>query len=147
MSLELLLGHYSNKIQAQSNPTEFAYANVKYSRQGDKVELKQWYQHEGEKKPYLRMLLEYEESYNYLRMWGKNLYTGRNTCPQVFRFTGKWWEGGTEGSCIVDGMKFVTTIRFNGSQYQSRDSGYSVETGEHVFGKHHDKGFFLFERV
>ena len=49
----LILGHYNNKQQAYSNPTKWPQVHILYSKiKSNVLELKQWYNYEGEDKPY-----------------------------------------------------------------------------------------------
>ena len=146
---KLILGHYENKKQAYSNPTKWPWVNILYTKiKPDVLELKQWYNYDGEEKPYrhyhITFRYEYEDT---VFTKAHNLLTDKEGCEMQWGYFAGTWYGAIKGECIVRDTKVVSAVEFDGTNYRSIDTGYNIETGKFSWGKEPSEGFFTFTKL
>jgi hypothetical protein len=133
---KMVLGHYSNKRQAQSNPSAWPHIHVKYTENEDgTLDFKSWYKYQGENEPYRHFRVEYryDRHFNCFTT-SVNLKTDEASCPFQWGFFDGWWWGEPQGDCILRDTKVISHVRFNGEEYRSRDTGVDPKTGEFRWG-------------
>lgn len=146
---KLILGHYNNKKQAYSNPTRWPQINILYTKIDENVlDLKQWYNYQGESNPYRHFHVTYEHLDPVTVYTSSvNVLTGEESCKWQFGYFDGWWFGEIREECILRNTRVVSEVQFNGTVYMSRDTGYDLETGKFAWGKEEHEGMFRFERL
>jgi len=148
---KLIVGNYCNREQAISNPSLWPMMNIKIWVTGDNTfESKSWYNYRGEENSYnwLRYTIV-ESTENLVRTEIFSVTKDKETCPFVWTWdwnTG-WWVGTTGDDCVVRNVKLTSTIRFNGYQYRSIDTGIDLETNKLKWGKYAEDGEFAFVEI
>jgi len=145
----MILGHYKNKKQAQSNPSVWPQINILYTKVGANVlDLKQWYNYQGEDKPYrhYNLFLEYVDEYTVFTH-AINKTDAKPACDLQWGYFDGWWYGEIKDECILRDTKVISNIQFNGTVYKSLDTGYNIETGKFAWGKQPEEGMFEFVRL
>ena len=170
--LELLVGNYSNKRQAQAHPTRFAHIHVKHVKIGEnRIYGEQKYNYLLER-PYRQFVIEAEEAEGEVTLKnyeiedemkvkfvdGKNLdqltedmLTYREGCDIILKNVGPdAWEGGTSTcECWVQWGTQQTYVQnqvlLTKDFYEVKDLGLSYETNQKVWGS--DYGAFKFARA
>ena len=145
----MILGHYLNKKQAQSNPTKWPTINILYTKVAPlTLEMKSWYNYQGEDNPYrhFQVDLTYENDVTVFTQ-STNLLTNEPSCSWKFGYFDGWWFGELDGDCILRNTKVVSEVQFNGQIYKSLDTGYDAETGKFAWGKLPEEGMFEFVRL
>ena len=141
-----LLGHYTNKRQAQSYPTDWAYIHVLFEKlPNGKIESWSWHDYLGKKQAYRRSIhkLIYEDDHVILRTFNRESEV--KCCDLIFRYNDGWWESDISRCEIPEkNISLETYIKFNGTEYFSRDAAYSIETNEFLWGKKKEQGEFHF---
>lgn len=125
--LSCLLGRWSNKDQAYSNPSRYAWILTSWEDVGNgKYLSKQWYHYEGEQKPYrerLNTLCE-TESGIIIQNWGLD-GTRNEKCDVLVTLDNGRWLGKNIGTeCIVRGATLRSDFILIPGQLRSRDAGY-----------------------
>ena len=143
---QLLIGEYSNKKQAQGNPSLWPQIEVEVTPEGyNTVIQKSWYKYQGKTKAYRHYRWTYEYlSEDVVQMQSENLIDGKPTCPYIWKWSNGWWLGTTEGVCQFGDTRVISRTRFNGYEYRSIDSGYHAETKDLLWGKRQSEGEFIF---
>jgi len=145
---ELLIGEYTNKKQAQSNPSMWPQINVEIIKKGlHTVEFKSWYKYQGKTNAYRHYRWVYTVlTDNIVTVESENLIDGKPTCPYIFKYHNEdgWWRGTTNGVCQFGNTRVISRTRFNGKEYRSIDSGYHAETKDLLWGKSQREGEFIF---
>ena len=145
----MIVGHYRNKKQAQSNPTKWPQINILYTKIDDLVlELKQWYNYQGEDAPYrhYHLTLEHLDEHTVITH-AHNLQTDEPGCNLHWGYFNGWWFGEVQDECVLRNTKVISNIEFDGKVYRSLDTGYYVDTGKFAWGKTPDEGMFQFDRL
>jgi len=144
-----ILGHYRNKRQAMSNPTQWPQINILYTKiKHNVLELKQWYNYQGEDNPYRHYHLHCEyENENTVFTRAINQTTHEEGCKLAWGYYNGWWFGQVHEECILRDTRVISSIQFNGEVYRSLDTGYNIETGKFSWGKMPEEGMFEFERL
>ena len=146
---KLILGHYENKKQAYSNPTKWPWVNILYTKiKPDVLELKQWYNYDGEEKPYRHYHITFRHE-DQVTVFTKahNLLTDKEGCEMQWGYFAGTWYGEIKDECIVRDTKVVSAVEFDGTNYRSIDTGYNIETGKFSWGKEPSEGFFTFTKL
>lgn len=125
--LSCLLGRWSNKDQAYSNPSKYAWILTSWEDVGDgKYLSKQWYHYEGETKPYrerINTLCETESSI-IIQNWSLD-GTRNEKCDIIVTLDNGRWKGKNIGmGCIVRGAILYSNFILSPGQLLSRDAGY-----------------------
>ena len=147
MKFESIIGQYLNKKQAFSYPSQYAMIRVVYKDLGDnQLHSQNWYEYQYPKgKPYRQEYHKWQytsptevafQSYN--MNWELN-------CNYIFTYTNGFWIATPCEECIVKGIRIVSQVKFNETQYIAKDAGYNEE-GKLVFGKD-SGGPFIFDRL
>ena len=144
-----LLGHYTNKRQAQSYPTDWAYIHVLFEKlPNGKIESWSWHDYLGKKKAYRRSIHKLIESDDHIVLRTYNRESEVKYCDLIFEYKNGWWES-RYNKCVIPekNMHLETYIKFNGSEYFSRDAAFNIETGDFLWGKKKEQGEFHFIKL
>ncbi len=134
---DCLLGHWSNKAQAQSNPLEFVSVEVIWKEVEGGFESMNYKRSKGPNDPYRRKNHRLEIiSDTEVIMQNYHLdWTRHEECDMIFTFDGHAWHGSLIGDkCTgVRGHRVVSEIHLYGNKLHSMDQGYNSE-GEMMWG-------------
>ena len=139
MSFEdYLLGHWSNKYQAQSHPTHYATVELEWRKIPGGYHSKNYYRHQGPDNPYrekYHRMVKISETR--IRVQNYNIdWTRTENCDMIFTFDGTSWKGELEspGKCMgVKGYRVESLIYLFGDKLHSRDRGFDP-SGKRVWG-------------
>lgn len=126
--IDLIVGHWTNKKQAFSNPAKYAYTNIKWELVDGKLNCKSWYNYKGEDNPYkvetgITVIAgEYEETV---------ILQGR--CSFLFFKQDGTWKGTNYGDCIVRDALLESVVELDNDSYKCYDCGRN-DKGEIVWG-------------
>ena len=132
-----LLGHWSNKAQAQSDPQNFASLNIVWKKIEDGYESMNYKRCRGAYDPYRRKYHKLEIvsdteiiMHNYYTDW-----TPHEDCDMMFTFDGNSWTGRLIGdNCRgYRGDRIVSHIQLFGNKLHNMDQGYD-DQGNLVWG-------------
>ena len=141
-----LIGTYHNQQQAYNNPVLWAHIYVSFEEQDDGIFSKSWYAIEHPDNPYRRSLLKLREENNQIIVTSINLVTNTESCEISFERIGEHWVGYNQKCIIPDRNQYISTsVRFDGTNYFSRDAGYDLGTNQFLWGK--EDGEFHFIKV
>ena len=144
-----VVGHYRNRNQAFSNPSQWPQIDIRITEpEYGRLHVKSWYKYKGEDTPYNHIEYQWakmDENIVYTKT--TNLITNTPSCPFIWHWDGVWWNGNLDGECIQGDTKMDSRIRFDGLKYRAIDTGYDVKTGDFRWGKPPEEGEFLFERL
>jgi len=167
--IELLIGTFSNKVQAQSHPTRYAHIRVSHRLIGEnRIYGEQAYNYQLDR-PYRQFVIDVVEEGDDYRLKNyeildaqrfaqcKNLewisdkiLTYREGCDIIMKKVGnKVYQGGTSTcNCWVDWQGTKTYVAneviLSEGDYQVLDKGLNAETHEKVWGS--NWGAFKFKR-
>ena len=134
---EYLLGHWTNRAQAQSNPHVFAQTEVIWSKEGEWYTSKNFYRVDGPNKPYRNRKHKINiVSRNLVIMENFRLDLSRHEeCDMVFTFQDDCWSGKLDSDkCRGEkGYRVVSEISLYGHKLFSRDKGLTND-GKMVWG-------------
>ena len=144
-----LLGTYHNQQQAYNNPAFWAHIYCKFEEVEDgDVLSSSWYAIESPDRPYRKSLLKMREEDNQIILTSINLLADTESCDVPFHFDNGTWFGENPRCEIPEKQMYVSTaVRFDGTNYFSRDAGYHLETNQFLWGKQPHEGFFHFIKV
>ena len=145
----MIQGKYENKKQAQTNPSLWPHIIIRNSLVEDGiVELKSWYKYKGESDPYgvFHLSYRYDEDGN-CHTTSLNTITGEHACDWHWGFFDGWWWGEPSRDCVLNNSLVKSHVRFNGTEYRSRDTGLDLVTKEFKWGKSEEEGEFMFTRI
>ncbi len=134
---DYILGHWSNKFQAQSAPHHFSTVEILWQRVDGGYHSKNYFRSDGPDKPYRERyhktitVSDTEVHFeNYDLDW-----TRCENCDMIFKFDDNIWHGELIGDLCtgVRGHKVVSEIYLYGDKLHSKDQGYNPE-GEMVWG-------------
>jgi len=129
--LSCLLGRWSNRDQAYSNPSKYAWILISWESVGDgKYLSKQWYHYEGEQKPYrerLNTLCE-TESGIIIQNWGLDGTRNEKCDVLVILDNGRWLGKNIGTDCIVRGAILRSDFILTEDTLMTRDAGYLNNT-------------------
>ena len=149
MKFEDVVGHYRNRDQAFSNPSQWPQIDIRITEPSYGIILaKSWYQYKGEDDPYNYIKYNWERmDENIIYTKTHNIITDTPSCPFIWTWDGVWWNGNPDGECIQGNTRMVSKIRFNGKEYRAIDTCYDLETGKFLWGKEEAEGEFRFTRL
>lgn len=141
-----LLGLYNNQRQAFNHPQHWANIFVDFVENSDgDIESKSWYVYEGSDKPYKKVLFKLKEVDDKVIVdvyQGNNLY---KVSTVEFTFNDSFWFGENKRYELPNkGIYMSTTVKFDGTNYYSRDAGYRSDTNTFLWGKQEHEGMFHF---
>lgn len=143
--LKCLLGKWTNKEQAYSDPTTYAWAYALWEDIGDgRYQSKQWYNYAGEDSPYRLRINTFSvtDSGIVIENWidGKI----RNPlCDVIVTYDGEKWKGeNLTNGCIVRDAVLKSEFILTKDYLMSRDGGY---VGDEL--KWGSKNFYHFKRI
>lgn len=128
---DYLLGHWSNKAQAQSNPTVFASVEIVWKRVDDGFESMNYKRVNGPNDPYrrkrhkIRYISDTEAVIeNYHLDW-----TRHEECDIIFKFDGQAWHGKLlgDGCKGYRGNRVVSEVHAYGNKLHTMDQGYDED--------------------
>ena len=149
MEFNNVVGHYRNRDQASSNPSQWPQIDIRITEPSYGIILaKSWYKYKGEDDPYNYIQYNWERmDENIIYTKTHNIITDTPSCPFIWTWDGVWWCGNNDGECIQGNTRMVSKIRFNGDEYRAIDTGYDLETGKFRWGKEEAEGEFRFTRL
>ena len=149
MEFNNVVGHYRNRDQAFSNPSQWPQIDIRITEPSYGIILaKSWYKYKGEDDPYNYIHYNWERmDENIIYTKTHNIITDTPSCPFIWTWDGVWWCGNNDGECIQGNTRMVSKIRFNGDEYRAIDTGYDLETGKFRWGKEEAEGEFRFTRL
>jgi len=128
---DYLLGHWTNRYQAQSNPTSFASVEIVWKKVDDGYESMNYKRVNGPDDPYrrkrhkIRYISDTEAIIeNYHLDW-----TRHEDCDIIFTFDGQAWHGKLLGNeCRgYRGNRVVSEVHAYGDKLHTMDQGYDEE--------------------
>lgn len=125
--LSCLLGRWSNKAQAFSNPTRYAWILTSWDDVGEGRFLsKQWYHYMGEDQPYREKINTFIETESGILLQNWNDDGTRNEkCDVTITFSeGKWFGNNLGTECIVRGAVLRSEFQLQPGELLTRDAGY-----------------------
>ena len=132
-----LLGHWSNRFQAQSSPHQYSTVEIEWKLTEGGYHSKNYYRSDGPNKPYReRYHKKVQVSDTEIRFEKYDLdWTRSENCDMIFTFDGHAWHGSLIGDkCTgVRGHRVVSEIHLYGNKLHSMDQGYNSE-GEMMWG-------------
>jgi|TARA_B100000035_G_scaffold276932_1_gene254917 hypothetical protein len=144
-----ILGHWSNRHQAQSDPCNWVSVEIIWKKFEHGYQSMNYKRHEGIEKAYRKKnhkLLQLSE--NQVLMQNYHLdWTRHEDCDMMFTFDGSVWRGqlACPGKCIgYRGDRVVSEIHCFGDKLHTCDQGYDLKTGEMVWGS---KELYRFIRI
>ena len=140
MKLEdCLLGHWTNKHQAQSDPTNWVSVEVVWKKHEEGYQSFNYKRRDGPDFPYRKknhkfVYLSDTEVLvqNYHLDW-----TRHEDCDIIFKYDGKAWHGeiASPGKCRgYRGDEVISEIHAYGDKLHTCDRGIDLETGKMVWG-------------
>ena len=137
---DTLEGFYDNWKQAASNPTKYAHCYIRWKRIGDnELTSTQWYQHEGEDKPYRHRWHRVTNQLNRISYtclvenWSPDWKEHNSCCDMIFTKEEDFFIGKVlTDKCIVNGGIVKSMVELDGKTYRSRDQGW--KDGQVVWG-------------
>ena len=145
---DYLLGHWTNRRQAQSDPTNWASVEIVWKPFEDGFQSMNYKRSEGPENPYRKKnhkILHVSDTevlvQNYHLDW-----TRHEDCDIIFMFDGQVWHGklAHPGKCTgYRGNRVVSKIRLYGDKLHSMDQGYD-ESDNLVWGS---TEFYRFTRM
>lgn len=137
---EKLIGLYHNQNQAFTYPQEWAHIYVKFEEtpEGD-IFSKSWYAVENHKNPYRQSVLK-------LKQLDDKIIVTTDGLNIEFIFSDGYWIA--ESKCVIPSKNIyvLTSVKFDGDNYFSRDGGYSLTNHKLLWGKDINEGHFHFIR-
>lgn len=133
-----LLGLYHNRNQAFSHPQQWAHIYVEFEENDEgNVISKSWYAVEGSENPYRKSVLKLKEVDN-------KIIVLVDEFEIEFNFLNDFWVG--ESKCIIESKNsyVLTSVKFDGKNYFSRDGGYDLKNDRFLWGKDIHEGYFHF---
>lgn len=128
---DYLLGHWTNRYQAQSNPTSFASVEIVWKKVDDGYESMNYKRVNGPDDPYrrkrhkIRYISDTEAIIeNYHLDW-----TRHEDCDIIFTFDGQAWHGKLLGNeCRgYRGNRVVSEVHAYGDKLHTMDQGYDED--------------------
>jgi hypothetical protein len=128
---DYLLGHWTNRYQAQSDPTNFASVEIVWKRVDDGFESMNYKRVNGPDDPYrrkrhkIRYISDTEAVIeNYHLDW-----TRHPKCDILFTFDGQAWHGKLlgEGCRGYRGNRVVSEVHAYGDKLHTMDQGYDED--------------------
>ena len=137
--IRVIEGTYTNKKQAQSDPTGFIWAWIQWINLGDsKLQSRQWYHHDGE--VYRERNFEVQQLDNTIILVNHTLDWKPVGCDIQWFAAHDGWK--SEGSCRIADLEVYYTGYLTKDQYRSWDRGFV--DGKQVIGN--TKSEFIFDR-
>jgi len=135
--LSCLLGRWSNKDQAYSDPTGYAWILTLWEDVGDgKYLSKSWYHYEGEQTPYRERIYKLCELESGILMqnWGLDGETRNEKCDTIVTldYEGKFKGSNVGTECIVNNAMLRSDFTLSPGLLITRDGGYT--DGKLVWG-------------
>lgn len=135
---EKLLGLYHNRNQAFSQPQQWAHIYVQFEESNDgNILSKSWYATESPQNPYRQSVLILKE------MDDKIVVTTEDSNLE-FIFSDGYWISESKSVIHSKNMYVLTSIKFDGQNYFSRDGGYHLKNDRFLWGKDIHQGYFHF---
>lgn len=133
-----LLGLYHNRNQAFSQPQQWAYIYIKFEENEDMtISSKSWYAVEGEEKSYRQSTLELKEI-------NDSIIVLTDGFEIEFNFIDNYWIGESKLINESKNSYILTSVKFDGKNYFSKDGGYSLKNDRFIWGKDKHEGHFHF---
>ena len=141
-----LLGHWTNKFQAQSNPHYYSQVEIIWEVVDGGLHSKNFYRAEGPNNPYrerYHKVVVVSDTEVIVENYDLN-WTRSENCDMMFMFDGQAWHGKIVGDkCTGNrGQRVNSEIHLFGNKLHSCDQGYSSE-GEMIWGS---KNLYKFTR-
>lgn len=133
-----LLGLYHNRNQALSHPQQWAHIYVHFEENSDgNIHSKSWYATESPQKPYRQSVLILKEI-------DDKIIANTEDSNLEFTFSDGCWVAESKSIIESKNMYVLTSIKFDGQNYFSRDGGYHLKNDRFLWGKEIHEGYFHF---
>jgi len=125
-----LKGKYNNWKQASENPRDHAYVHIIWKQIGsNEITIKQWYDYEGEQKPYRtrwhKILTDETNDAIIVQNWEANWAKHHEEYDMRFRFIDNFYKGELiHKDPIVRDSILKSFVEFDGYTYRSMDQGW-----------------------
>lgn len=134
---DYILGHWSNRYQAQSQPTKYSTVEILWEKIDGGYHSKNYYRCDGPENPYrerYHRAVPISDTEVHFQNYDLN-WTRAGNCDMIFVYDGNAWHGQLGGSeCTgVRGYRVVAEIHLYGGKLHSKDQGYNSE-GEMMWG-------------
>ena len=150
MSIQIddyLLGHWTNRHQAQSAPHHYSSIEIVWSKVEGGYHSKNYYRSQGPDNPYRERYHKTDViSDDKIIFKNYNLdWTRSENCDMMFVYNGEQWIGSVVGdSCISsDGNRVHSEMKLFGSKIHTCDQGYDSD-GNMIWGS---KNPYKFKRM
>jgi hypothetical protein len=140
-----ILGLYHNRIQAYTYPRDWAHIFIEFSELDEnRIFSKSWYAIESSFNPYKEVILDLYNCDDKVVVKTSD----KNNHPIFdidFYYIDQYWIGeNCRGEVKNKNIYISTSVKFDGKNYFSRDSGHDINTGEFLWGKMKHEGMFHF---
>ena len=143
--LRCFVGKWSNKKQAMSNPTKYAWILTTNLPLGDgKYELKSWYHYQGPSEPYRQKIVTFAEFDDHIMSYSHNDDgTINEKCSMIIHLYNGVWKAHIHGDkCVVRGAILKSEFSLTRDSFVTRDGGFV--DGKRIWGS---KDFYHFGRI
>ena len=143
---DYLIGHWSNRLQAQSNPHRFTSVELIWNKIDGGLESYNYMRHKGSHSPYRKKYHTVNRIsdreviiQNHFIDWTRN-----ENCDMIFKFDGEKWIGNLLGcNCTgSQGERVVSEMHLFGNKIHTMDQGY--ESNKMIWGS---AEFYRFTRI
>ena len=123
-----LLGHWTNRQQAQSNPHCFSQCEIIWEKDGDWDTSKNFYRVDGKTNPYRHKKHRFVQTSSTTAIM-ENYHlelTRHGECDMMFTFQDNVWHGSLNSDlCLGErGSRIVSEIHLFGDKLHSKDQGF-----------------------
>lgn len=125
-----LKGKYNNLKQSQESPRDHSYVHILWNQIGNnELTIKQWYDYEGEQKPYRtrwhKILTDETDNAIIVQNWEENWSAHHKEYDMRFRLVDNFYKGELiHKDPIVRGGILKSFVEFDGYTYKSMDQGW-----------------------
>jgi hypothetical protein len=135
---EKLLGLYHNRNQALSHPQQWAHIYVQFEENDDgNIISKSWYATESSQNPYRQSALELKEL-------DDKIIATIDGFDVEFILSDGYWIAESKRVIPSKNMYVLTSIKFDGENYYSKDGGFHIKNDRFLWGKNLYEGHFHF---
>lgn len=135
---DYLLGHWTNRHQAQSNPSEFVTVEIIWKRHEQGLQSCNYKRCDGPSMPYRKKnhkVVQLSDTEALIQNYHLD-WTRHDDCDMMFTFDGRVWHGKLAGDKCrgYRGDRVVSEVHAFGNKLHTMDQGYCLETGKLLWG-------------